>query len=81
MSAFLTEAQLASDILQIDVEKAARLRHKHKWPHVRLGRFDIRYTPAQVEQIAALMTVKAKAPAAEPRAIKGQTAASARRAS
>jgi len=75
-----TEAQLA-ELLQVTPERAAELRRRHRWPHLRLGRFDIRYTDAQVEQIVELMTSKAAAerPAERVASLDGQTKRSARR--
>ena len=51
-----TEAELAADVLRIPAAKAAELRRVKKWPHVRLGRFDVRYTDDQVAQIVAMQT-------------------------
>lgn len=74
-----TEAQLAADF-GIDEARAAELRRKHEWPHVRLGRFDVRYTEAQVEQIIAMQSVTpTKAVASTGSKISGQTARSAGR--
>jgi hypothetical protein len=57
-----------------------RLRRKNRWPHVRLGRFDVRFTDAQVEQIVAMQT---RAPGERKptnvRPLTGQTPQSARR--
>lgn len=66
-----TETQLAEQF-GLDIEKASELRRRHNWPHVRLGRFDVRYTDAQVEQIVALHT---SAPKSESGAatVPGQT--------
>lgn len=77
MTTLITEPELA-DRLQIDVEKVAKLRRTRKWPHVRLGRFEVRYTEAQVEQIIASLEV-GEAPAKVVRGVFGQTAASAGR--
>lgn len=51
-----TEAELAREVLRIAEDKAADLRRTKKWPHVRLGRFDIRYTDAQIEQVVAIQS-------------------------
>lgn len=51
-----TEAELA-DLFGIDAEKAADLRKRQSWPHVRLTRFDVRYTDEQIRQIIAARTV------------------------
>lgn len=48
----LTESQLAEDF-GITEEKAAELRRRHRWPHVRLSRFEVRYTEEQVRLIVA----------------------------
>lgn len=78
MSRLTTEAALAEDF-GLTPEKVAELRRRHQWPHVRLGRFDVRYTDEQVAAIVAMQTVK---PAAVKSAgISGQTPRSARRAS
>jgi hypothetical protein len=58
-TALRTESALA-DLLDVTPEKAAELRRRHKWAHVRLGRFDVRYTDTQVEQVIASMTVTPK---------------------
>lgn len=71
-----TEADLAEDF-GLTPEKAAELRRRHQWPHVRLGRFDVRYTSEHIAAIVAMETVKS-APA-KPTAIAGQTTRSARR--
>lgn len=53
----ITEAELAAEILKLTPKKAAERRRAHKWPHVRLGRYDIRYTEAQVQEIVAMESV------------------------
>lgn len=74
-----TEAQLAEDF-GIDAEKAAELRRTKKWPHVRLGRFDVRYTDDQIARIVELQTPTAKKSAKQASApVTGQTARSAAR--
>jgi hypothetical protein len=78
MSNLTSEADLAAQF-GITEAKAAELRRRHKWPHVRLGRFSIRYTPEQVAAIVALETVKPETSKAS--GISGQTSRSARRAS
>ena len=70
----LTEAHLAEQ-LQVTPEEVAALRVRHRWEHVRLGRFKVRYTHAQAERIIAAHTVKAEQPAGLPE----QTALSAKR--
>ena len=54
-----TEEHLAEQF-GLTREKAAELRQKQHWPHVRLTRFDVRYTD---EQIAAI--IKARSVAGE----------------
>lgn len=53
-----TEADLAAKF-DITPEKAAELRKRKGWPHVRLSRFDVRYTDVQIEQIVASHSVTA----------------------
>lgn len=78
-AALITEAELAVDVLRLNSEsEAAELRRKHKWPHVRLGRFKVRYTEDQVAAIVAMQTTKPNKPQATP-AISGQTTASRKR--
>ncbi|WP_459982631.1 hypothetical protein [Nocardioides sp. AN3] len=50
------EADLAAE-LGWTAEKIANRRRRHRWPHVRLGRFDVRYTDAQIEEIVARYVV------------------------
>ena len=75
MSRLTTEAALAEEF-SLAPEKVAELRRRHQWPHVRLGRFDVRYTDEQVAAIVAMETVKT-APA-KPTGLAGQTTRSAR---
>ena len=77
MSSLHTAAEVAEEfgITEKDLHK---LRNQHGWPCVKLGRFNVRFTDEQVEQIVAQMTVapeKTKGPAKVP----GQTARSASR--
>lgn len=76
---FQTEEQLA-ELLQYEPRKMARLRREKKLPHTRLSKYDIRYSPEQVEQIKAILSVE-PAPAVVPEVprIGARTAASARR--
>jgi len=73
-----TEAQLAEEF-GLTEEKVADLRRKHHWPHVRLGRFDIRYTDDQVADIVRLHTEQIVTPSPPVVAVAGQTARSAAR--
>jgi len=54
------------------------LRKRHGWPHVKLGRFQYRFTRDQIAEIVATSTVKPKAQTAGE---SGLTDRSARRAS
>lgn len=72
-----TEADLAEQF-EIEPEKAADLRKRQGWPHVRLTRFDVRYTDAQIEQIIASRSVAGER-ALEVAAESGLTQRSARR--
>lgn len=71
-----TDADLA-DLFGITVEKLHELRKKHGWPHVRLGRFDFRFTDDQIRDIVASQTVTGS-PALKGTAA-GLTSRSARR--
>lgn len=72
-----TEAQLAEQF-GIRPEKAAELRKRKSWPHVRLTRFDVRYTDAQIERILEMQT-PAPVSAVKAAAVSGQTERSANR--
>lgn len=74
MTPLITEPELAERLL-IDSEKVAKLRRTRKWPHVRITRFEVRYTEAQVEQIIASLEV-GETPAKVVKGAFGQTAAS-----
>lgn len=52
-----TDAELA-ERFGITVDKLHDLRKKYGWPHVRLGRFEIRFTDEQIEQIVASRSVQ-----------------------
>lgn len=73
----ITEAALAADF-DLPVGKVAELRRRHRWPHVRFGRSDVRYTVEQVAAIVAMQTVETK-PAKPVIGLPGQTSRSARR--
>lgn len=51
-----TDRELA-DKFGLTLERFHVLRKRHNWPHTRFGRFDIRFTDLQVEQIVAAMSV------------------------
>lgn len=84
-----TERELALDVLRLDaggvsadkaIEKCAKLRNEKKWPHVRFGRFDVRYTDEQVAQIVRMHSETASKPTAAAAAVlPGQTTRSRRR--
>ena len=65
-------------MLEIPIARAQKLRRAHLWPHVRLGRYDIRYTDAQIEQVVAIESVTHKKRGAK-KAATGQTPLSAAR--
>jgi hypothetical protein len=71
-----TETDLA-EFLAIEPTKAAELRRRHNWPHIRLGRFDVRYTDAQVEQVLAIESVTPKRSDTEAALANGQSKRSA----
>lgn len=48
-----TDAELA-DQFRITLAKLHELRKRHNWPHVKLGRFEFRFTERQIEQIVAI---------------------------
>jgi hypothetical protein len=73
----LTDETALAEQFGIPVEKVAELRRRHRWPHVRLGRFDVRYTDEQIAEIVARHTSAPKATAVP--ATSGQTARSAAR--
>jgi len=73
-----TPADLAEQF-GLTEKKLHELRKLHRWPHVRLGRFDIRFTAAQVEQIIAMHTAAPKKTETQTVTVAGQTAKSAGR--
>lgn len=73
-----TEANLAAE-WGLPTEKVAELRRKHRWPHVRLGRFDVRYTDEQVADIVRLHSERVTTPPSPDLKVTGQTARSAAR--
>lgn len=75
----ITEDELAAD-WGMEPAKLRRMRQERGWPCVRLGRFDVRFTEAQVEQIVAMhTTAPAKTSTKAPTKAPGQTARSASR--
>ena len=76
-SDLITDAELA-ERMRLDLDRFHALRKRHGWPCVKLGRFEFRFTEAQIEQIVAAHTVTpARRLKAKP--VKGQTARSANR--
>lgn len=76
----ITDAELA-ERLKLDggVDELHRLMKRHRWPRVKIGRFNYRFTDAMVEQIIAQHT---ETPAAPVEVLdNGLTTRSARRAS
>lgn len=75
-----TDQQLAEKF-GITVEHLHKLRIRHRWPCVKLGRFDVRFTAAHVEQIVAQHTEAPTKAAAvtTTKKVAGQTARSASR--
>lgn len=75
----ITDAELAA-MFQIDVAELNTLRKRHRWPFVRMGRNNIRFTPEHVAQIVAKHTEAPATPAsATLSALPDQTRASAAR--
>lgn len=70
-----TAADLAAEF-GITEEKLHRLRVRKNWPCVKLGRFDVRFTDAQIEQIVA---IQSKAGTSKPKGKSSQTSRSAAR--
>lgn len=64
---------------RIDVAKLHELRKRHHWPHVKLGRFEVRFTEAQVEQIVERHAVTPAEPVTFAQVVAGQTKRSAGR--
>lgn len=73
-----TLADLAG-YLQIDESEAESLRRRHHWPHVKVGRKNVRFTETQVAAIVAQHTVGAPGPKVEA-VVGGQTSRSKSRA-
>lgn len=61
-----------------DVAKLHRLRVRHGWPHVKLSRYDVRFTEQQAEQIIASLTKPQRKPKADDKPKNGLTNRSAR---
>lgn len=56
-----TDADLAAK-WGLTIDELHRLRKRHGWPHVRLGRFEFRFTDEQIEQIVASRSVEGTKP-------------------
>lgn len=80
----LTDVQLAED-MSLTLEKFHDLRKRKHWPCVRLGRFEYRFTPAQVDEIVRMHTEATGKPNKTATSgkgkVPGQTARSASRSS
>lgn len=74
----ITPAELAA-ILRIDESEIEPLRRRHRWAHVKVGRFNVRFTEEQVALIVASHTQGGATPASVGRS--GQSARSKARAS
>lgn len=53
----LRTAEELADDFGIDVAELHRLRKRHHWPHVRLGRYEYRFTEEQVAEIVLSRSV------------------------
>ena len=56
-----TDVELAKQ-MGIPLERFHQLRKRRKWPCVRLGRFEFRFTEAQIERIIAMHTESPSTP-------------------
>lgn len=74
----ITDTDLA-ERFGLSVDKLHELRKRHHWPHVKLGRFEVRFTEAQVEQIIGQHAVTPVSETATVRPVAGQTKRSASR--
>ncbi|MFJ9387767.1 hypothetical protein ACIRON_03035 [Nocardioides sp. NPDC101246] len=73
----LTDVALAEQ-LAIDVEALHVLRRRHKWPCVKFGRYTVRFTEQQAEQIIAACTVSPSKPKKDEAPSNGLTKRSAK---
>ena len=73
-----TDVELAHQ-LGLSLEQLHRLRRRRSWPCVRLGRFEIRFTDAQIEEILAIHSgpLSGRSTALAKPAVAGQTNLSA----
>jgi hypothetical protein len=73
----LTSADDLAAQFGVTVEKLHDLRKRYHWPHVRLGRFNIKFTD---EQVAEIVAMQSRTPAkAQSSKAAGQTSRSAAR--
>lgn len=70
----ISDAELA-ERFGITVAKLHELRKRHHWPHVKLGRFEVRFTEDQVEQIVDRHAVTPAAPVPFAEAVAGTSLA------
>lgn len=75
----ITDQELADQFGLESVEKLHTLRARYHWPCVKLGRQEVRFTEAQVEQIVAMHTNAPTETSTKP-LLTGQTSRSANRA-
>jgi hypothetical protein len=75
----LTTAADLADQLGIDEAKLHELRLRKRWPHLKLGRSDVRFTDAQIEEILAIQSARPGVTAAPRRKAAGLTARSSAR--
>lgn len=75
-----TEVDLAAE-WGVDLAKFAELRRQNRWPHVRLGRFDVRYTEDQVAAILEIQTQRSgsRGKTSPAKGLPGQTTRSAKK--
>lgn len=72
----ISDKELADDF-GITVELLHKLRKRNRWPCVKLGRYDYRFTEEQVAEIVAQQTDRPPEPFVSDRPLPGQTARSA----
>lgn len=78
MSTVLLTDVVLAERLAIDVAKLHRLRVRHGWPHVKISRYDVRFTEQQAEQIIASLIKPQRKPKADDKPKNGLTNRSAR---
>lgn len=81
MTSTLITAEQLAQMFRIEVKELHTLRRRHKWPYVRMGRNNIRFTQHHVDQIIAQHTeTPAVTAAVGTVTLPGQTQRSARSA-